>query len=233
MGWFFHFCLRIFQKCLPLIFDDSFIFVAEKTTIPNNLHELNCCERWSILLPWICWHCLTQQVVLEPIGFNLSFCIDKGFLGSGFWWHFWPSYELVLSSFLPSNILDFWIFLPIWFLHQWLLKRVLAFFCIQPGLIWSLCSQKICYFYSLLGYCTQSIKHCYWLAPVGPVSTSALWVYLDVFLLKMLLIILGFITDFWQFSVSLTTFPLFLTISLWFHEFLVFYHWFLTIFGKS
>ena len=30
----------------------------------------------------------------------------------------------------------------------------------------------------------------------GPVSTSALWVYLDVFLLKMLLIILGFITDF-------------------------------------
>ena len=85
MGWFFHFCLRIFQKCLPLIFDDSFIFVAEKTTIPNNLHELNCCERWSILLPWICWHCLTQQVVLEPIGFNLSFCIDKGFLGSGFW----------------------------------------------------------------------------------------------------------------------------------------------------
>ena len=146
--------------------------------------------------------------------------IDKGFLGSGFWWHFWPSYELVLSSFLPSNILDFWIFLPIWFLHQWLLKRVLAFFCIQSGLIWSLCSQKICYFYSLLGYCTQSIKHCYWLAPVGPVSTSALWVYLDVFLLKMLLIILGFITDFWQFSVSLTTFPLFLAIFLWFHEFL-------------
>ena len=147
--------------------------------------------------------------------------IDKGFLVSVFWWHFWPSYELVLSSFLPSNILDFWIFLSIWFLHQWLLKRVLAFFCIQPGLIWSLCSQKICYFYSLLGYCTQSIKHCYWLAPVGPVSTSALWVYLDVFLLKMLLIILGFITDFWQFSVSLTTFPLFLTIFLWFHEFLV------------
>ena len=29
--------------------------------------------------------CLTQQVVLEPIGSDLSFCIDKGFLGSGFW----------------------------------------------------------------------------------------------------------------------------------------------------
>ena len=27
--------------------------------------------------------CLTQQVVLEPIGSNLSFCIDKCFLGSG------------------------------------------------------------------------------------------------------------------------------------------------------
>ena len=85
-GLFFHFCSRNFQKCLPLIFVDSFIFVARKTTIPNNLHELNCCERWSILLPWICWrlHCLTQ-VVLEPIGSDLSFCIDKGFLGSGFW----------------------------------------------------------------------------------------------------------------------------------------------------
>ena len=113
------------------------------------------------------------------------------------------------------NILANLIFTPVAF------ERVLAFFCIQSGLIWSLCSQKICYFYSLLGYCSKSIKHCYWLAPVGPVSTSALWVYLDVFLLKMLLIILGFITDFWQFSVSLTTFPLFLTIFLWFHEFLV------------
>ena len=86
-AFFFHFCLRIFQKCLPLIFDDSFIFVAKKTTIPNNLHELDCCERWSILRPWIWWrlHCLTQQLVLEPIGSDLSFCIDKGFLGSGFW----------------------------------------------------------------------------------------------------------------------------------------------------
>ena len=86
-GLFFHFCSRNFQKCLPLIFVDSFIFVAKKTTIPNNLHELDCCERWSILRPWIWWrlHCLTQQLVLEPIGSDLSFCIDKGFLGSGFW----------------------------------------------------------------------------------------------------------------------------------------------------
>ena len=61
--------------------------LQKRPQLPNNLHKWNCCERWSILRPWVCWrlHCSTQQVVLEPIGSDLSFCIDKGFLGSGFW----------------------------------------------------------------------------------------------------------------------------------------------------
>ena len=144
--------------------------------------------------------CLTQQVVLEPIGSDLSFCIDKGFLGSGFW-----QYLRLL------NILANLIFTPVAF------EESFGFFLylIWPNLVTLFPEDLLLLFSS------------------GILHPIALWVYLDVFLLKMLLIILGFITDFWQFSVSLTTFPLFLTISLWFHEFLVFYHWFLTIFGKS
>ena len=80
----FSFLFEKFSKVYLMI---PLFLLQKRPQLPNNLHKKNCCERWSILRPWVCWrfHCLTRQVVLEPIGSDLSFSIGKGFLGSGFW----------------------------------------------------------------------------------------------------------------------------------------------------
>ena len=46
--------------------------LQKRPQLPSNLYKWNCCERWSILLPWVCWwlHWSTRWVILEPIGSN-------------------------------------------------------------------------------------------------------------------------------------------------------------------